>query len=161
MVAGVLPAAIGENSRDEGLICPAACGTEAAWTSPDIQIIAAKSLIQVANHFKGTQVLSRPSPKVHEPEATPLGLRARAVHVVVLLQTKSPRAGRPDLHRVDQRAVPVFAKKERRTNTRLAWTLAVARGWLMLHERNLCPLHPGGHRLVRFFHLETFLNIPG
>ena len=25
-VAGVLPAAIGANARDEGLICPAACG---------------------------------------------------------------------------------------------------------------------------------------
>ena len=34
-VAGVLPAAIGANSRDEGLICPAACGAEAAWASPD------------------------------------------------------------------------------------------------------------------------------
>ncbi len=74
-VAGVLPAAIGANAREEGLICPAACGTEAAWASPDIQIIAAKSLIQIANHFKGTQVLSRPQPKVHEPEATHLDLR--------------------------------------------------------------------------------------
>src|SRR5271155_1304367 len=53
-VAGVLPAAIGANSRDEGLICPAACGAEAAWASPDIQIVAASSLIQIANHFKGT-----------------------------------------------------------------------------------------------------------
>ena len=74
-VAGVLPAAIGANAREEGLICPAACGSEAAWASPDIQIIAAKSLIQIANHFKGTQVLSRPQPKVHEPEATHLDLR--------------------------------------------------------------------------------------
>ena len=65
-VAGVLPAAIGANAREEGLICPAACGSEAAWASPDIQIIAAQSLIQIANHFKGTQVLSRPSPRVHE-----------------------------------------------------------------------------------------------
>lgn len=65
-VAGVLPAAIGANSRDEGLICPAACGSEAAWASPDIQIIAANSLIQIANHFKGTQLLSRPQPKVRE-----------------------------------------------------------------------------------------------
>jgi magnesium chelatase family protein len=32
-VAGVLPAAIGANSRGEGLICPAACGPEAAWAS--------------------------------------------------------------------------------------------------------------------------------
>jgi magnesium chelatase family protein len=74
-VAGVLPAAIGANARDEGLICPAACGSEAAWASPDIQIIAASSLIQIANHFRGTQVLSRPSPKVHEREEALLDLR--------------------------------------------------------------------------------------
>jgi len=42
-VAGVLPAAIGANARDEGLICPAACGAEAAWASPEIQIVAAAS----------------------------------------------------------------------------------------------------------------------
>ena len=74
-VAGVLPAAIGANTREEGLICPGACGAEAAWASPDIQIIAANSLIQIANHFKGTQVLSRPQPKVHEERASSLDLR--------------------------------------------------------------------------------------
>ena len=74
-VAGVLPAAIGANSREEGLICPAACGAEAAWASPDIQIIAANSLIQIANHFKGTQVLSRPQPKVRQAPVTQLDLR--------------------------------------------------------------------------------------
>ena len=74
-VAGVLPAAIGANSRDEGLICPAACGAEAAWASPDIQIIAANSLIQIANHYRGTQVLSRPQPKVRQAPATQLDLR--------------------------------------------------------------------------------------
>ena len=70
-VAGVLPAAIGANAREEGLICPAACGAEAAWASPDIQIVAAQSLIQIANHFRGTQVLSRPSPKVHAANRKP------------------------------------------------------------------------------------------
>jgi magnesium chelatase family protein len=40
-VAGVLPAAIGANARGEGLMCPAACGPEAAWASPEIEIIAA------------------------------------------------------------------------------------------------------------------------
>ncbi|MBN9148468.1 YifB family Mg chelatase-like AAA ATPase [Nitrobacter sp.] len=74
-VAGVLPAAIGANSRDEGLICPAACGAEAAWASPDIQIIAASSLIQIANHFKGTQVLSRPQPRIRETQRVALDLR--------------------------------------------------------------------------------------
>src|ERR1700745_3412748 len=57
-VAGALPAAIGANSRNEGLICPATCGPEAAWASPDMDIVAAASLIQLANHFRGTQVLS-------------------------------------------------------------------------------------------------------
>jgi magnesium chelatase family protein len=75
-VAGVLPAAIGANSRDEGLICPAACGAEAAWASPDTQeILAAGSLIQLANHFKGTQVLSRPQPKIRATPTTTLDLR--------------------------------------------------------------------------------------
>src|SRR3954462_8693097 len=65
-VAGVLPAAIGANARGEGLICPGACGAEAAWASPEMEIIAAASLIQLANHFKGTQVLSRPAPKIRD-----------------------------------------------------------------------------------------------
>jgi magnesium chelatase family protein len=73
-VAGVLPAAIGANSRGEGLICPAVCGPEAAWASPEMEIIAAGSLIQLANHFKGSQVLSRPQPKVREAEGSLLDL---------------------------------------------------------------------------------------
>jgi magnesium chelatase family protein len=74
-VAGVLPAAIGANARGEGLICPAACGSEAAWASPEMEIVAAVSLIQLANHFKGTQVLSRPQPKIAEPDDSLLDLR--------------------------------------------------------------------------------------
>jgi magnesium chelatase family protein len=68
-VAGVLPAAIGANARGEGLICPAPCGPEAAWASPEMEIIAANSLIALANHFKGSQVLSRPQPKVREADS--------------------------------------------------------------------------------------------
>ena len=73
-VAGVLPAAIGANARGESLICPAACSAEAAWASPELEIVAASSLIQLANHFKGTQVLSRPTPKIREPEELALDL---------------------------------------------------------------------------------------
>jgi magnesium chelatase family protein len=73
-VAGVLPAAIGANARNEGLMCPAACGPEAAWASPEIEIIAASSLIQLANHFKGTQVLSRPQPKILEVDGPAVDL---------------------------------------------------------------------------------------
>lgn len=74
-VAGVLPAAIAANTRDEGLICPAACGSEAAWASPDIEIVAASSLVQLANHFKGTQVLNRPQPRIHDAPSNALDLR--------------------------------------------------------------------------------------
>ncbi len=73
-VAGVLPAAIGANGRGQGLICPSACGPEAAWASPEIEIIAAQSLIQLANHFKGTQMLVRPQPKIRERDGVPLDL---------------------------------------------------------------------------------------
>ncbi|MBX6426280.1 MAG: YifB family Mg chelatase-like AAA ATPase [Variibacter sp.] len=74
-VAGVLPAAIGANARGEGLICPAACGAEAAWASPEMEIVAPASLIQLANHFKGTQVLSRPEPKICDFAGAPLDLK--------------------------------------------------------------------------------------
>jgi magnesium chelatase family protein len=73
-VAGVLPAAIGANARGDGLICPARCGPEAAWASPEMEIIAGASLIQLANHFKGSQVLFRPQPKVREIEDAPFDL---------------------------------------------------------------------------------------
>ena len=65
-VAGALPAAIGANADGRGLICPHGCGSEAAWAGADIDIIAPRSLIAVANHFRGTQVLSRPEPAIRE-----------------------------------------------------------------------------------------------
>ena len=74
-VAGVLPAAIGANAREEGLICPAACGAEAAWASPEMEIIAASSLIQLANHFRGTQLLARPQPKIRSSENATVDLK--------------------------------------------------------------------------------------
>jgi magnesium chelatase family protein len=67
-VAGVLPAAIAANAMQRGVICPSASGPEAAWASGDMAILAPRSLIAVANHFRGTQVLSRPEPGVAELE---------------------------------------------------------------------------------------------
>ncbi|MDD7909578.1 MULTISPECIES: YifB family Mg chelatase-like AAA ATPase [Pseudovibrio] len=63
-VNGALPAAMAANGQGKGLICPAVCGPEAAWASGDMKILAPNSLIQLANHFKGTQVLSAPTPGV-------------------------------------------------------------------------------------------------
>lgn len=71
-VAGVLPAAMGANALEKGLICPAESGGEAAWADSEMDILAPRSLIQLANHFKGTQVLSRPMAKLRgEPEGIP------------------------------------------------------------------------------------------
>jgi magnesium chelatase family protein len=61
-VAGVLPAAIGANALGKGLICPAACGAEAAWAAADMAILAPADLLQLINHFKGLQTLRRPQP---------------------------------------------------------------------------------------------------
>ncbi|MCC6949323.1 MAG: YifB family Mg chelatase-like AAA ATPase [Bradyrhizobiaceae bacterium] len=73
-VAGVLPAAVAANALGHGLICPKACGAEAAWASPDMEILAPASLIQLANHLRGTQVLSRPEPKMQAPAESTLDL---------------------------------------------------------------------------------------
>lgn len=70
-VAGALPAAIGANALGKGLICPAESGAEAAWAGSGIDILAPRSLIALANHFRGTQVLSRPEPAIR---ATPANL---------------------------------------------------------------------------------------
>ncbi len=61
-IAGTLPAAIGANVLSKGLICPESCGGEAAWADSEMEILAPSSLIALANHFRGTQVLSRPKP---------------------------------------------------------------------------------------------------
>lgn len=68
-VAGVLPAAMAAHDLSLGLICPEAGGPEAAWASVDMPIVAARSLIQIANHFRGTQVLGRPEPAVRASAA--------------------------------------------------------------------------------------------
>lgn len=74
-VSGVLPAAVAANAREQGLICPALCGAEAAWASPDMNIVAPRSLLQLVNHLRGTQVLLRPSPKIREFQESPLDLK--------------------------------------------------------------------------------------
>ena len=62
-VAGALPASVAAGALGLGLICPEACGAEAAWAG-DTQILAAPSLISLVNHFRGTQMLGPPRPGV-------------------------------------------------------------------------------------------------
>ena len=63
---GVLLAAIHASSRELGLICPAAQGSEAAWAG-DIEVLAAPDLIALLNHFRGTAALSPPRPGEADP----------------------------------------------------------------------------------------------
>jgi magnesium chelatase family protein len=69
-VAGVLPAAIGAHAEGLGLICPAACGGEAAWAG-EVEILAPPSLLALINHFKGLQVLTPPEPARGRDEPAP------------------------------------------------------------------------------------------
>jgi magnesium chelatase family protein len=76
-VAGVLPAAITASSQGHGIICPHACGGEAAWAD-GIEVLAAPSLLSLVNHFKGAQVLSRPEAEMAD-DATPAMLDLRDI----------------------------------------------------------------------------------
>lgn len=64
----MLPAAVHASAEGLGLICPAIQGGEAAWAG-ELNILAAASLLDLINHFKGTQVLRLPeaNPTMAEP----------------------------------------------------------------------------------------------
>ena len=71
-VAGVLPAAIHAAADGVGLICPWACGPEAAWAAAEggrIDVLAPRTLLALINHLKGVQILSAPAPKVQSVRA--------------------------------------------------------------------------------------------
>ena len=72
-VAGALPAAMGANAQGRGLICPAACGGEAAWAGGEV--LAPESLLALINHFKGAQVLTPPAPRAAAAEGAVPDLR--------------------------------------------------------------------------------------
>ena len=72
-VTGALPAAMGAAAAERGLICPAASGGEAAWAGT-IEILAPATLLALINHFKGTQILTPPTPRLQEDAASPLDL---------------------------------------------------------------------------------------
>ncbi|HEY6979691.1 magnesium chelatase domain-containing protein, partial [Reyranella sp.] len=72
-VPGILPAAIAAAATGRGVICPAACGGEAAWggftpaNDPDRPpVVAAPSLLALINHLRGQQTLPAPQALVSE-----------------------------------------------------------------------------------------------
>ena len=56
-VLGALPAAMAAAEEGRSLLCPKACGPEAAWVGAT-QVIAATSLNEVVRHFTGQAVLT-------------------------------------------------------------------------------------------------------
>lgn len=58
-INGAIAAAISANQQDCGIICPYANGKEAAWAG-GLEILAARDLLSLINHFKGQQFLPRP-----------------------------------------------------------------------------------------------------
>lgn len=68
-VAGILPAAVHANAMQRGLICPASNGSEAVWAG-EIDILAAPDILALINHFKGSQILSRPVAALQDATTT-------------------------------------------------------------------------------------------
>ncbi len=60
-VIGALPAALAAAEEDRTLICPSACGPEAAWVGA-AEVIAPASLSETIQHFTGARVLSPATP---------------------------------------------------------------------------------------------------
>jgi magnesium chelatase family protein len=58
-VPGVLLAALHAGAHEQGLICPAAQGPEAAWAG-EVNVVAAPDLLALINHLKGTTILPQP-----------------------------------------------------------------------------------------------------
>lgn len=60
-VIGALPAALAASEASCDLICPQACGSEAAWVS-DLKVIAPTTLLCAINHFSGKKILQTAEP---------------------------------------------------------------------------------------------------
>ena len=60
-VIGALPAAMAAAEQERGLLCPKACGSEAAWVGAT-KVTAANTLLDVVRHFTGESVIDASEP---------------------------------------------------------------------------------------------------
>jgi magnesium chelatase family protein len=73
-VVGALPAAMAAAEEGRALVCPRACGAEAAWVAAT-EVLAAASLAEVVRHFTGQHVLSPAQPGQVQPRDASRDLR--------------------------------------------------------------------------------------
>ena len=73
-VVGALPAAMAAAEQDRALLCPRACGAEAAWVG-GAQVLAASSLDEVVRHYTGQAALTPAEAGEVAPHASPRDLR--------------------------------------------------------------------------------------
>ena len=73
-VIGALPAAMAAAEEDRRLLCPAACGAEAAWVEA-VEVVAAPTLARAIRHFTGQQVIAPAQPGLAAPDAAARDLR--------------------------------------------------------------------------------------
>ncbi|MDE6571477.1 MAG: YifB family Mg chelatase-like AAA ATPase [Alphaproteobacteria bacterium] len=66
---GVLPASVWAGANGYGIICPASQGAEARWAG-HTDIVAAAHVLDLINHFKGTQILPIPPMTTPGTDAT-------------------------------------------------------------------------------------------
>lgn len=65
---GVLPASVWANQNNLGIICPGSQGAEARWAG-HTNILAPHHVLELINHFKGTQILPVPNLTTPDSEA--------------------------------------------------------------------------------------------
>lgn len=73
-VVGALPAAMAAAEDGRALVCPRACGAEAAWVAAT-QVLAASSLAEVVRHFTGQHALASAEPGQVQPRDSSRDLR--------------------------------------------------------------------------------------
>lgn len=73
-VVGTLPAAVAAAEQDCTLLCPTACGAEAAWVDATA-VLGAASLAEVTRHFTGQTPIAPSQPGIAAPDHSARDLR--------------------------------------------------------------------------------------
>ena len=165
--AGALPAALAAGQAGLGLICPEACGAEAAWAG-EVRLLAPRSLISVVNHFRGTQIMGAPTPgavrdappgpdlrEVKGQEGAKRALEIAAAGAHNLLFTGPPGSGKSMLAQRLPGLLPPLSAREL-LETSMVWSVAglIAKGELTRarpfraphHSASMAALTGGGLR---------------